>query len=166
MGKIASDLRVRPAKRSDLDAIDAIETACFDQDRFPRRNLRRMLSVGRTCFWLASVDDQDAGYAAVCFRRGTGIARLYSLAVLPGQAGQGVGQALLDVVSRTAIQKNCRALRLEVRQSNIRAIKLYERLGFRLISARPSYYEDGETALRYERILVRPADRVQETDPL
>lgn len=36
---------------------------------------------------------------------------------------------------------------LEVRKSNIPAIKLYEGMGFKVAGERPKYYKDGETAL-------------------
>ncbi len=165
MGQVRPGLRVRPATRADLDAIDRIELASFPLDRFARRNLRRMLAAGRTRFWLALSGTEPAGYAAVSFRRGTGTARLYSLAVLPAFKGQGIGQALIDAGCKAARVAGCRALRLEVRETNQAARKLYERLGFRLLSRHASYYEDGETALRYERSVTGQDDRVQERDP-
>jgi ribosomal-protein-alanine N-acetyltransferase len=44
-------------------------------------------------------------------------------------------------------------MRLEVRQDNSAAIRLYERLGYRRFAARQGYYEDGEDAWRYEKKL-------------
>ncbi len=44
-------------------------------------------------------------------------------------------------------------LRLEVREDNSRAIRIYEKSGYRKIGREPGYYEDGATALRYEKTL-------------
>ena len=44
-------------------------------------------------------------------------------------------------------------LRLEVREDNARAIRIYEQNGYRRIGREPDYYEDGATALRYEKTL-------------
>ena len=166
MGQVGTSSTIRPATVSDLDIIDAIEAASFALDRFPRRNLRRMLISGRTRFWLALCKDEPAGYAGVSFRKGSRVARLYTLAVLPGFKGQGIGEALIEAGIAAAHRADCRCMRLEVRESNQPARKLYERLGFRLLSRLSSSYEDGETALRYERSFPVAGDGVEETDPL
>ena len=44
------------------------------------------------------------------------------------------------------IQANCLSFSLEVRQSNIPAIALYESYGFKKVAKRPNYYLDGESA--------------------
>ena len=166
MGQVRTAPAIRPATCDDLDVIDAIEAASFALDRFPRRNLRRMLAGGRTRFWIALSGDVPVGYAAFSFRAGAGTARLYSLAVLPEFKGQGLGQGLIEAGIAYASNTGHYAMRLEVRETNQAARKLYERLGFRLLSRHTSYYEDGETALRYERLIAGPEDRVQERDPL
>jgi ribosomal protein S18 acetylase RimI-like enzyme len=48
----------------------------------------------------------------------------------------------------------CERLRLEVRADNPRARRLYETAGFRRFAIAEDYYEDGETAWRYEKALV------------
>lgn len=141
---------VREAGRGDLPAIDAIEAASFDRDRFPRRNLARMLAGGRTRFFLAG---KGAGYLALSLRRGAHSGRIYSLAVHPDARGQGVAAALIAAARRLALTEGLRSLRLEVRESNQAARRLYEREGFCLRERRPAYYEDGEAALQLEALL-------------
>ena len=141
---------VREAGRDDLPAIDAIEAASFERDRFPRRNLARMLKGGRTRFFLA---DEGAGYLALSLRRGGRTGRIYSLAVHPDARGRGIAAALIAAARSLARAERLRALRLEVRESNLAARRLYEREGFCLRERRPAYYEDGEAALQLEAIL-------------
>jgi ribosomal-protein-alanine N-acetyltransferase len=71
--------------------------------------------------------------------------------------GQGVGKALLsDLVSRVKSSDAISAIVLEVRQSNIRAIDLYERAGFSKIMVRPHYYSNGENAFVYKLNIENP----------
>lgn len=141
---------LRQATRSDLNAIDALEAASFDADRFPRRNLRRMLAGGKTIFLLAETGGRAAGYLALSFRAGSGVSRLYSLAIDPGARGKGIGAALIVRAMMETSLRGLRAMRLEVRESNTAARQLYERCGFTLRGRRESYYGDGEAACLYE----------------
>jgi ribosomal protein S18 acetylase RimI-like enzyme len=86
-------------------------------------------------------------------RRGSTLARLTSLAVRPDRAGQGFGQALLAAMERRARECGCVRMRLEVRTDNRPAQRLYERSGYRCFATVQDYYEDGETARRYEKVL-------------
>jgi ribosomal protein S18 acetylase RimI-like enzyme len=89
----------------------------------------------------------------VFFRRNSRVARLYSIAVAHAARGRGLGEALLSAAERTALARGCQRLRLEVRQDNAGAIRLYERLGYRRFGAYSGFYEDGADAWRYERKL-------------
>ena len=57
-----------------------------------------------------------------------------------------VKDILEQMIKRAAVQKIER-MTLEVRVSNITAIKLYEKFGFVTLGVRPKYYENGEDAL-------------------
>ncbi|WP_339745102.1 ribosomal protein S18-alanine N-acetyltransferase [uncultured Maricaulis sp.] len=143
-------IEVRLAGRADLDAIDEIEIDSFIADRFERRNLRRMLNAGKTLFLLARIGGEAAGYLALAFRRGSGISRIYSIAVAPQHRGSGVARAMLDAALDLTGRRGCRQVHLEVRKSNTKAINLYQRAGFRLRGTREAYYEDREAALLFE----------------
>ena len=60
---------------------------------------------------------------------------------------KGIGKALLEQAEKVIKEKGISALLLEVRQSNLPAIALYEQAGFKQISVRKSYYPDGENAV-------------------
>lgn len=147
----ASPVTVRRAGKCDLDTIDALESGAFEADRFPRRNLRRLLASTGASVFIAQRESQAVGYALVLFRKGARVARLYSIAVAPEARGTGVVTALLQAVGREAVRRGCTRLRLEVRASNARARRAYERAGFSLAGVRPHYYPDGEDAVIMER---------------
>lgn len=145
--------RIRPAVRSDLDAVEQLEGSAFSSDQLSRRSLRYYISAPTACFLVLEHEGKIVGDAIVAFRRGSRVARLYSIAVAPGLAGQGLGRSLLAACEAAACERGSTMLRLEVRSDNGAARRLYERAGYRRFGAYDDYYEDGALAERYERDL-------------
>lgn len=150
----ASPFRLRDARARDLDAIDRLEGASFSTaDRFSRRALSRAIRNETASVTVAELNEIIIGYVLLLFRKGATAARLYSLAIAPGARGTGAARALVDAAATKALDRGCARLRLEVRESNLAARRLYERAGFTLLATKPDYYEDGETALQMEKRL-------------
>lgn len=63
----------------------------------------------------------------------TNVLVIYTFVVHPDYFGQGVGQAMLSFASEHSLLGNVRALRLDVYENNLPAIKLYEKCGFQYI---------------------------------
>jgi ribosomal-protein-alanine N-acetyltransferase len=147
-------VRVRRAELSDLDDLVALEEHSFALDRLSRAQYRRHLDSESAKVLVASANHRRfLGTAVVFFRKGTHVARLYSLATKPESQGKGVGSALIEAAEHVARQRRCTSLRLEVRTDNATAISLYERRGYARIGEYASYYQDGADALRYEKKL-------------
>ena len=151
-------LRIRPATPADLDRLVALETAVFDADRISRRSFRNLIGSPSAAVLVAMGPDDAPdrpllGYAALLVRRGTALARLYSLAVAGDAGGRGVGRALLKAAETEAFARDRIAIRLEVREDNERAIRLYRSEGFRPIGRYLDYYADHMPALRFEKTL-------------
>ena len=147
-------VRVRRAELSDLDDLVALEESSFATDRLSRAQYRRHLDSESAQVLVASANHRRfLGTAVVFFRKGTHIARLYSIATRLEARGKGVGSALLEASEQLAAKRGCTALRLEVRTDNEEATRLYERLGYRRIGHYDRYYGDGADAWRYEKVL-------------
>ncbi len=144
---------LRLAVMEDLDSLAALETRLFATDRISRRNFRHFLKSPTAVLIVADQGGQLVGYALVLFRAGTGLARLYSLAVAPQAQGHGLGGLLLEAAERAAYDQDRLFLRLEVREDNPAARRIYDRAGYKRIARIPEYYEDGEAALRLEKRL-------------
>ncbi|TPN02191.1 MULTISPECIES: peptidase C39 family protein [unclassified Mesorhizobium] len=144
---------IRTARASDVDDLAAIEKAVFSSDRISRRSFRLFIERETAETLVAEVEGRVAGYAIVLFRKGSGVARLYSIAVGPFFGALGIGRRLLSAAEEAAFEHDRMMLRLEVREDNDRAIRIYEQAGYRKIGREPGYYEDGATALRYEKTL-------------
>ena len=151
------ELRLRAATEADIDALAALEQASFSGDRLSRRRLRHWVKADNRVFLVAEKDGVLLGYALVLLRRGTRLARLYSLAVGPAGRGQGIGQALLSAAEDASSRSGRLYMRLEVAEQNSAAIALYQKLGYRTFGSYSNYYEDAGAALRMQkRIRYRP----------
>jgi ribosomal-protein-alanine N-acetyltransferase len=148
-----ADFRLRRAVPADLDALVALEDASFAYDRMSARQFRRHLLSPTAAVLLAEDANGLLGSALVFFRTGSTQARLYSLATAAAARGRGVGKALLSAAESAARVRGCRRLRLEVRQDNEAAVRLYETRGYRRIAVLDAYYDDGAAAWRYEKSL-------------
>lgn len=74
-------------------------------------------------------------------------AHITLLAVAPPYQRQGLGKWLLLQLLQGACDRGLQRATLEVRVSNLIALKLYESLGFKIAGQRRRYYTDGEDAL-------------------
>lgn len=152
--------RLRSATRDDLDALDALEAACFQTDRLSRRSFLRLL--GADTNWLQVAEDETGallGYCLLLFRRGTSLARLYSIAVSPTARGRHIAEILLQNAEAAAAARGKIFLRLEVNTTNTGAIRLYEKHGYHQFGIYHDYYEDHADALRLQkRVLPYPDD--------
>ena len=151
------DIRLRAGRPADLGALVDLERRVFGYDQISRASFRRLLASPSAGLIVAEHehDGAFAGYALVLFRRRSGIARLYSIAV--ANAGLGIGPLLLAAAEHAARRRRCRVLRLEVHEANAAAIRRYERSGYVRRGRRPAYYTDRADALRFEKQLAGPS---------
>lgn len=146
-------IQFRHAALSDVDALVALESRCFDGDRLSRRSFKRFCQAGPHTLRVVLADGAITGYSLILLRRGTSLARLYSLALAPEQRGQGLAGRLLQDAEACASAAGSVYLRLEVRKDNDAAIALYQRSGYHRFAQVAEYYDDGCDALRFEKRL-------------
>lgn len=161
----APNADVRPTAPADLDALLAIEEEAFKTDRISRASFRRFLSSPTAEVIVAEMDGRVAGYAVVLFRKGSAVARLYSIAVAAHAGGRRLGATLLNAAERAAIARGASVLRLEVHEANAPAIARYRKAGYREFGRHHEYYEDKGHALRFEKRLTPGLGRLAEAPP-
>ncbi|MDF3865481.1 GNAT family N-acetyltransferase [Pseudomonas denitrificans (nom. rej.)] len=147
-------LLYRLASRADLPALVALEEGIFHEDRLSARSFRQLIAAPSAKLIVAEEGNELLGYALLLFRRGTKVARLYSLATSQQARGRGLGNGLLEQAEHSAKRHGCSALRLEVRVDNHVAIGLYERRGYTRFGRIAGFYEDGADAWRCEKPLI------------
>ncbi len=144
---------IRLARSHDLEPLLAVENRCFEGDKLNRRSFRHFLRGQHSCCLVAEKQQQVVGYILLLFRRGSSLARIYSLAVDNALRGQGIARRLLQHGEQVAIERQRLFIRLEVRVDNLAAIALYQVEGYQEFDQVPDYYEDGASALRLEKAL-------------
>lgn len=148
---ISDATRPRIAALADLDALEAIETSVFQSDRLSRRSLRYYIGAPTALVLVLDIGGVVAGDAVIAFRRNATRARLYSLAIASPYGGRGYGRLLLSACETAACDRGATVLRLEVREDNLAAIGLYRSAGYEEFGQYLDFYEDGATALRFEK---------------
>lgn len=152
-------VNLRAANLADLPALEGIEQQSFAGDRLSRRSLQHLLTKAHAINLVAERSGRVVGYITVLLRRGSASARVYSLAVDPEARGARIGARLLEAAEEAAAAQNMNRMRLEVRADNGAAIHRYLEAGYGQFATEPGYYEDGDTALKFEKALRRGSRR-------
>ena len=130
---------------ADLDAVTAIEAVTFP-DPWPRRSLAYE-ALENPCGFAFVIEWEGivAGYAIthVLYEQ----AHLINIAVAAARRGLGLGEALLVHLMRHAALQGAEEMHLEVRETNMAAVSLYVRHGFKILGRKDKYYGDGTPAL-------------------
>ena len=89
---------------------------------------------------------------------------IYTFTVSPRRRGRGVGREMLAFAVRCAEEQGARALRLDVYEGNLPAIRLYESAGFRYVDAVSLGLEEiGLDRFRlYEKLLGQAPDEAKQ----
>jgi ribosomal-protein-alanine acetyltransferase len=128
--------RARHMARGDLDQVAAIEAQVYP---FPwsRGNFVDSLAAGYDA-WVFEEDGELVAYAVVMWIPDE--VHLLNLSVGAAYQGAGRGGEVLDWLMAESAGRGARSMMLEVRPSNLHALRLYEHKGFRPIGIRRRYY--------------------------
>lgn len=143
-------VKIRKARVSDISNLLEVENACFNYDQLGRRNFHWMIKEAHSIFLVQEYESKIIGYGLVLINSGTSLARLYSICTLREFQGHGLASMLIKELEVLAAE-DCAYLRLEVKENNKGAIKLYEKLGYQKFTEKEEYYDDGQTALCFEK---------------
>ena len=127
---------LQPMQADDLEAVIAIEQTAYSHP-WTRGNFRDALASG---YWAQCLRVQDELLGYVVAMAGVQEAHLLNITVAPARQGQGWAQVMLDALSLWSRRQQDEWLWLEVRESNHRALQVYERYGFRRVGLRKDYY--------------------------
>ena len=153
---LAPEVVIRAMRGNDVADVVAIERASY---QFPWSEgiFRDCLRVGYVCR-VITVGRQVMAYGVMSL--GAGEAHILNLCVGETYRCRGVGRRLLGSLIERAVAGGMADAFLEVRPSNIVAIRLYLALGFEQVGMRRGYYQaaDGrEDAAVLRRALRRDA---------
>ena len=141
---MSAPLDIRRLTYADLPQVIAIERRAFPTPWSLAMFVLELSKPSGICL-AARRDGRLAGYL-VCSRYDT-VWHIMNVAVDPDERRTGVATGLLGALLERVDDRRARYT-LEVRESNLAAIALYERFGFRTAGMRRRYYQDnGEDAL-------------------
>lgn len=143
---------------ADLPEVLRIERAAMAPDPWNEEQLLAEMHVGNGVSLVAEQGNQICGYAF--FRTCAPESELLRLAVAPEQRRQGTASALLEQALRSFAEQNYETCFLEVRESNEKARRLYQKIGFLQVGMRKKYYSQPvEDALQLCRNLTETRGR-------
>ena len=87
---------------------------------------------------VGEIDKKIVAYAAafVSFEE----AEVFKIAVTPELRGKGFGAKIFSELIKAVKKRGAKAITLEVRPSNIAAVRLYEKFGLKSVGQRKNYY--------------------------
>lgn len=143
-------IRVRIAKSSDLDDIYELDVQTFAMPWSKEALSYDILENDSAFVIVAEYEGEFAGYADIWTVLDE--ADLNSIAVRVDFRRKGIGDAIMLAMIEMLSTSGVATINLEVRVSNMPAIKLYKKYGFNECGVRPGYYLDnGEDALIMKR---------------
>ena len=143
-------IRVRIAKSSDLDDIYELDVQTFAMPWSKEALSYDILENDNAFVIVAEYEGEFAGYADIWTVLDE--ADLNSIAVRVDFRRKGIGDAIILAMTEMLSANGVATINLEVRVSNMPAIKLYKKYGFNECGVRPGYYLDnGEDALIMKR---------------
>ena len=121
--------------------------------RWTLARVSRSIKDKETMVLVASSNGVLSGFAIMKFRDEE--SHLFLLAVEPKMQRTGIGAALLAWLEKSCRTAGMQRIQIEVRASNEKARKFYERSGFRVVGQETGYYDKRETAVVMLKSLVR-----------
>ena len=156
-GKTKFSGKLRTARLNDLDAINDIETDCFDSDLcWTRDEFAVLLARPKTLSMIFSMavlpatettPETVAGYGLARIER-DGNGAILSMAILKSFRGQGVGAKILKNLCKGLHKKGATEISLEVEVTNQVALRLYKNFGFVSTAPLPDYYGPGRDGVQ------------------
>lgn len=137
-------MKIRPFAPSDLGALLLIQEEAALGSGWVERDYLRLNETPGGLILIAGEENQTqaeiAGFAALS--RVLDHAELLNMAVTAGRRRRGIGKMLLLEACQRAHSAGAKSISLEVRPSNLAAIRLYHSTGFITCRARQNYYAD------------------------
>jgi len=139
------EARLEPITVDRVPAVCAVERSAFTHPWTPA-NFTDSLAAGYHCQCLVVPPPDDAldqgetliGYFVAM--KGVDEVHLLNITVAPAFQGQGWAPLMLEALAGWSRGQKAQWLWLEVRASNLRALGIYERHGFRRVGMRKGYY--------------------------
>lgn len=125
-----------------LKELYKIETKCFTKEAFTKQQITSLLSDYNSISLIAKVDNEIVGFiiSVMYFEDDTLVGHILTIDVLPSHQRKGIAQRLLQETEKLFEEKGAKTCRLEVREDNVAALRLYQKLGYKKTAMLKGYY--------------------------
>lgn len=130
---------IRPMQRQDIKRVLEIEQSIFSAP-WSEKSFMDAYCAESNIYLVAIKEETVIGYCGLWVSYET--ADLCNMAVDKTYRQQGAARELLKEGLRLCKERSVESVLLEVRESNIPAIRLYEKTGFARIGKRKKYYKE------------------------
>lgn len=145
---------IRNMSAEDIDALAAIEKACFEagyaDKMMSREDFASVLNEADMTIFCCVKGDAVVGYASL-YHEADGGVNFDSLAVAPEHQGKGLGEQLFRHVERYCEENGVPQLNLEIKETNYALLKRYHRYGYKCFHVEQDFYADGWGAIRMKK---------------
>ena len=131
-------IEIKPMPLTDALAASEIEKICFNKEAWSEKAITETINSGG-CYFAAHNVEQMVGVVGA--KQVLDEAYISNISVLPEFRRMGIAKELMNALIMHLKQQNAAFVTLEVRDSNLGAIALYEKLGFELKGIRKNFYE-------------------------
>lgn len=131
-------MNIRFMRKEDLDQVWDIEQTLFSKP-WSKQDFLDALSKEENLYIVAEDKEQILGYCGIWGVAGEG--QITNVAVKKEYQGKGIATSLFGDILKKGEATDLHAYTLEVRVSNVRAIHLYEKMGFISAGVRKNFYE-------------------------
>lgn len=125
----------------DYEEIMEIHNLSFD-NKWSIQNIEEMCKIENYSFIIIKTNDEIMGYVILYDTLDN--FDLFEIAVKVEYRNQGLGIKLLNALFEKCTDRD---ILLEVNETNVKALSLYEKNGFVRISVRKNYYKDNKNAI-------------------
>jgi ribosomal-protein-alanine acetyltransferase len=136
------ELKIETASIKQLDELFRIEEDCFNQEAFTKQQIAYLLSDFNTIALIAKSNLDIAGFiiAQIEVEENTEYGHIVTINVAPKFRRKGIATKLLQEIESFLRQRSITQIRLEVREDNNTALKLYNKLDYKTHGKLDRYY--------------------------
>jgi ribosomal-protein-alanine acetyltransferase len=136
------EVKIEDATLEHLDNLFEIEQQCFTKEAFTKQQISYLLTDYNTISLVAKINKEVAGFIIMQLESEdeTVFGHIITLNVSTKYRRKGVAQAMIHETEDILKSRGIHESRLEVRQDNTAAKKLYQCLGYREIGKLDHYY--------------------------
>lgn len=132
-------VKIRKMERADVNQVYQIEKELFSMP-WSKEDFLFALEKEKNLYLVALIENKVVGYCGLWGILDEG--QITNVAIKEEKQGQGIATLLLQQLLEQGYQNGLLEYTLEVRESNLNAIHVYKKLGFREEGVRKNFYQN------------------------